>query len=341
VIPNSFRLEEHSFVHVVHITDWNSSFPSPAHLSDMNLLQYLDTHISPFIQTLGSVDHLISSSSPLFGVDLVILPDGFASYVMKMAHCIGDGVTYYNIMDQIHHIFNNDFSRNSVSNSKNIDWTSPLISSHEIFPKYFSSCDIQKSYGLPFFLGLVYNTLFEPRDNKGYFLLCKDKVDHQRKEYGARDEMHLSPNDIITAALCEINTSTDIFAFTMDARDRHGKHLGGNYHCEIPFDRRFGSNPRNFRQILKSGSYYQRDQLPWLPFFQGRVGRISSLATIQKLVSSDEIKIQCHSMLASFLENIPMDAAFITEMNNSTYVVLHNFRDRRTLEGSLLEKIMV
>jgi len=160
---------------------------------------------------------------------------------MKMAHCIGDGVTYYNIMDQINQIFNtynlsSEMCGRHIHMNKMIDWKSPLISSHEIFPESFSYCDIQKSYGLPFFLGLVYNTLFEPRDQKGYFILCKDKVDHQRKEYGTRYGMHLSPNDIITAALCEINSSTDIFAFTMDKKNRNGKQLGGNYHCEIPFD---------------------------------------------------------------------------------------------------------
>jgi hypothetical protein len=311
----------------------------------MDLLQYLDNNISPFIQTLGSVDHLISTSSPLFGVDLIIIGDGYAAYVMKMAHCIGDGVTYYNIMDQIHHVFNQydllSVQRETGPTNKIIDWTSPLIASHEIFPESFSYCDIQKSYGLPFFLGLVYNTLFQPRDKKGYFLLCKEKVDIQRKEYGVQYNIHLSPNDIITAALCEINTSTDIFAFTMDTRNRHAKLLGGNYHCEIPFERVHGSNPRNFRRLLKSGYYYQPDKIPWLPFLQGRVGRISSLATIQKLVSSDDVRIKCHSMLSSFLENIPMDAAFICEMNNMTYVVLHNFYSYDIFEGSLLGKIMI
>ena len=269
----------------------------------------------------------------LTGIEVVNLNDGYACYKITISHCISDGVTYYKLIDQINRIMNH--KRDSIYP---IDWRDPAIASHEIFPTIYSEKDIQTAYGLPFFLGLLKNMWNIRKQKKTYLVLSKKKIENERKNHSLHDG-HVSANDIITAALCEANVSTDIFAFTKNMRDRHC-HLGGNFHNEIPFSRKASLNPRAFRKIIKEGHFFKRDELPVRPFLLGKVGRISSLATIQKLIHTQSMDIVCHTMLASYEANIPMDAAFITSMNDENYLVLHNFRDWKITNNGLLQTIL-
>ena len=220
-----------------------------------------------------------------------------------------------------------------------IDWIDPAIASHEIFPKTFSERDIQTAYGAPFFGGLLKNLLNIHEQKKSYFVLSKEKIENERRRLISLHNGHVSANDVITAALCEANMSTDIFAFTINMRERHSN-LGGNFHSEIPFLRKESTNPAMFRQIVKHGQYFKRDELPICPFVRGKVGRISSLASIQTLIVPEGMDIICHTMLASYETNIPMDVAFITSMNSDNYLVIHNFREWKLVHGGLLTGIL-
>lgn len=107
----------------------------------------------------------------------------------------------------------------------------------------------------------------------------------------------------------------------------------GNFHNEVPFPKvavlsnNTHASPIAFRELIKRGYYYDTDEIPACPFVLGTVGRISSLATIQKLIlHKDDMKVVCHAMLSSFVSNVPMDTAFISSMDDDCIVVLHNFR---------------
>jgi hypothetical protein len=168
---------------------------------------------------------------------------------------------------------------------------------------------------------------------KSYIILDKHKVSQKKKELTATGQGHVSDNDIITSALCQANGSSDIFAFAMNMRDRHC-HYGGNFHNEVPFAKQHALEPQMFRTIVKNGYDFDTDQIPICPFIFGRSGRISSLASIQKLIETEETdSIICHAMLSSFVQNVPMDTAFIISMNSQSYVVLHNFRAIDTETG--------
>jgi hypothetical protein len=268
------------------------------------------------------------------GIEVVILTDGYACYKVTISHCVSDGMTYYKLMDQINRILNHQ--GNTI---EYIDWSNPAIASHEIFPETFSEKDIQTAYGVPFFLGLLKNLWNIQKQKKSYLVLNKEKIEYERKRQSSLHNGHVSANDVITAALCEANQSTDIFAFTMNMRKRHCR-FGGNFHAEIPFLKTDSTNPREFRKIIKRRYYFKTDELPICPFILGKVGRISSLATIQTLILPQSMEVVCHAMLASYEANIPMDAAFITSMNNENYLVIHNFREWNLVHGGLLQKIL-
>lgn len=338
ITPGTYTPVAHNFVNVISI-EKDLHVPDFKHMKKSKILDFMDTFISPLVPKTDSVIESISNQSPLFGVDLIILGNGYACYVVKMSHCVGDGVTYFNVIDEINHFFNQNSRKMRI---ESIDWTNEKISHHEIFPERFSSRDTQIMYGIPFLLGLLKNTWNIHKQKKGYFLLCKKKVQMKKKFYLESHQTNVSANDIITTALCEASLSTTIFAFTMNMRRPHCNY-GGNYHNEIPFPKSSvlystdQADPGLFRNILRNGWYYDTNEIPPCPFVLGTVGRISSLATIQKLIATENMEVLCHAMLSSFVSNVPLDTAFISSMNNETYVVLHNFRDIKY--GGLLEEI--
>ncbi len=332
ITPGAFPTESHNFVNIIDLV--NSPFvPDLTKMNPTQILNFMDDFISPIVPKAESVIESISNGSPLFGIDLILLPDGFSCYVVKMSHCVGDGVCYFKIMEQINHCFNN-------SNKKykdKIDWNNEEISTHEVFPSRFSTRDSQIMYGIPFLLGLLRNVFNMKKQKKGYFLFSKEKVNEKKKEFMALHNSTISSNDLITSALCEANLSSDVFAFTMNMRNLHCKY-GGNFHNEVPFAKAAAlsktnnphnpvANPIGFREVVKRGYYYDTDEIPMCPFIFGTVGRISSLSTIQKLIKKDEMKLVCHAMLSSFVSNVPMDTAFASSMDDDFFVVLHNFRE--------------
>ena len=345
ITTGAFPTASHEFVNVLDYTNTTTSsfmcaVPDLCKMDEKQILHFMDDFIAPIVPKAESVIESISNGSPLFYIDLALLPGGYACYVIKMSHCVGDGVCYFKITEQINHCFNGS----SKKDHDLIDWINEDISKHEVYPSRFSPKDAQIMYGFPFLLGMLRNFCNMHKQQKGYFLLSKKKIQEKKKEYMSKFDINVSTNDIITTAVCEANLSTDLFAFTMNMRSLHCRY-GGNYHNEVPFSKQavllnneedntlsslstplIRANPPAFREIIKKGYYYDRDEIPICPFILGTVGRISSLASIQKLVLKDDMKLICHAMLSSFVSNVPMDTAFVSSMDDKCFVVLHNFR---------------
>lgn len=328
---------QQDFVHEINLSDDVLDLISSMNLQSMNeteVLQFMDDFLVPIVPKPLSVIESIQTGSPLFRMDVIQLPNDVACYIMTMSHCIGDGVTYYNVMDEIRR----EMKENSHQ-GKEIVWSHSDIANHEIFPKHFSKRDIEFAYGGPFFLGLLKNVFNMDKQQKSYIILDKHRIAQKKKKLTSDGQGHLSDNDIITAALCQANGSSDIFAFAMNMRDRHC-HYGGNFHNEVPFAKEHALEPRDFRNIVKRGYDFDTNKIPLCPYIFGRSGRISSLASIQKLIETNETDcVICHAMLSHFVQNVPMDTAFIISMNSKSYVVLHNFRDIN-METELIKEIL-
>lgn len=334
IVPGDNSENNGDFCHEIKLDEAVLSAISNMNLSSMNemdILHFMDDFLAPVVPKILSTYESIQQKTPLFSMHIIQLPNNYACYVMALSHCVGDGVTYYNIMDEIHR------EMNQLNSHTDLVWSHPDIANHEIFPDRFSQRDATFSYGFPFFLGLLKNFVNLKKRKKSYIILDKHKVRDKRDELLALGEGHLSDNDVITAALCEASSSSDIFAFAMNMRNRHSR-LGGNFHNEIPFPRDQAKNPRAFRNIVKHGFYFDTNTLPICPFVLGKVGRISSIASVQKLIKpTDMDRIVCHAMLSSFVQNVPLDTAFIISMNDEAYVILHNFREIDLVNGSISE----
>ena len=121
----------------------------------------------------------------------------------------------------------------------------------------------------------------------------------------------------------------------------NGRHFGLNFHSEVPFPaKKAAGNPNAFRSILKQGYYYATNKLPLWPFVLGRVGRLSSLASVQHVITSPgETEVLFHGVLSSYVQNVPLDVAFITSMNDDKFLVIHNFRQINQKAGLLKDII--
>lgn len=274
--PGKYPSDSHSFVNEIIPEALPASVTEKLIAQEMNeteVLQFMDDFLAPLVPPAESVIESIQSGGPLFGIDVIKLPGDYACYFVRMSHCVGDGVTYYNILSEIDHEMNpNRHKNNNRHEMPSLIWDDPAIASHEIFPQRFSEGDIQKAYGLGFTLGLLRNAWHIKRQRKDYIILNKQKIEQKRKALSALSPCngYLSANDIITSAICSANKSSSIFAFTMNMRDRHC-HYGGNYHNEIPFLSSAAKDPYEFRSIVKKGYYYEKDVLPLCPFVVGKV----------------------------------------------------------------------
>ena len=278
-----------------------------------------------------SQPHLYKSLIPTIA-KIMDFGDGMAAYSIKLSHAIGDGTTYFQLVSQISSFMNG-------RTPSPIDWNNPLKATHEIYPTTFSERDYKRSYGLPFGWGifkvcyshhiLIYisfckigphiicnidsidfehknlRTLFKRKCQ--YILLSKDKIAHKKKS------LNVSANDIIMSCLCEMCGSSDIFAFDKSVRgikDGVPKGAAGNFFIEIPFDVENGKDPSEIHKIGKDG-YFGTNSIPLLPFLNGRVGRITSLASITHQANFPGSDVVCQFPSASFIKDLPLDVAVI------------------------------
>ena len=258
---------------------------------------------------------------------------------MTVSHAVGDGVTFFQLLKQLSFFMGND--DHTSPHVPSIDWPVPTRGTHELYPPCFSPRDIDLSYGLPFFVGLIKNAILTLSKRKPtIFLIDKNAVsDKKRSMRKELNNTSISSNDVISTALCQANSGVDIFIFTENARDDASipRNAGGNFLYEIPISREAG--PLAFRTAVLQKSYYDTNQLPAQPFWCGRVGRLTSMATIAEQVVHDGIETLCTMPLTSFLDNIPMDVALIYRHNKQYLGVLHNFVELKPCE--LLDDIRV
>lgn len=261
--------------------------------------------------------------------------DGHAAYSIKMSHAIGDGTTYFQIISQISSYMNGN-------EPPPIEWNHPIKATHEIYPEIFSERDYHRSYGLPFGWGLLKNLRGLPSRQCKYLLLSKEKIAKIKNEMrgkklnGTRNDAipkdddtiargRISTNDIVMSAICEMNGSSDVFAFDRSVRGiKEGVNAydAGNFFWEIPFDKQKGTDPAEIRKILlkDSGSFYEKNEVPLLPFLNGRVGRITSLATITHQTAFPCSELLCQFPSASFISELPLDVAVIFKFDGDHWV---------------------
>jgi hypothetical protein len=281
----------------------------------------------------------ISRKLPLFGVTLIELPNNFAAYAITMSHAVGDGVTFFQLIKEL------SLYMNHLPVEHAIDWNCPSKATHEFSPPGSTNRDAAVTYGPAMMAGALFNFPLLPLRKAEILLLKKEKVNVQRRALRAAcNTTDISGNDIITAAVCEACQSSDLFFFTENARRQQKGGgagdpttllppppimAGGNFLHEIPVSRETAIHPQLLRKVIQDGHgeySHKPNALPVAPFLFGRVGRVTSLASIAENVLYDDTTVVCTLPLASFIQQIPLDVAMIFRYDKHHWGVLHNFQ---------------
>jgi hypothetical protein len=320
---------------------------------------------------------------PLFGVTLLELPNNFAAYAITMSHAVGDGVTFFQLIKELSLYM----SHLPVGEHNAIDWNCPQKATHEFAPPGSTKRDAAVTYGPALMAGALVNFPFLPWRQSQVLLLKKEKVNACRRALrAASNTTDISGNDVITAAVCEACQSSDLFFFTENARrqpkDNNNNNnnsetattttttmsaapppimAGGNFLHEIPVSRQTAIQPQLLRKVIQEGhgEYYHKkmkNALPVAPFLFGRVGRVTSLASIAENVvmhnnnnndndnnnsnsNNKTATVVCTLPLASFIQQIPLDVAMIFRYDKQHWGVLHNFQ-RFNKQAPLISEIL-
>jgi hypothetical protein len=333
----TFPVESHSFVQIIKPNQTiNIDYDS---LNATQLLRHITEEYFALLDESELTSEQIQKRLPLFSATLILLPDNHAIYSMKMSHAVGDGVTFFMLLKQLSFLM-------SELEVHPINWDHPQKSTHELYPSTTSRWDIGLLYGAPFMIGAAKNVLTQRDRQVTTLLLDKQKINskkHELRRQLACDDV--SSNDVITAALCRSNLSSDIFIFTENARGiipGIGRDCAGNFLFEVPVTREVGSRPDLLRRVVASSQNqdYLRapTDLPLKPFLSGRVGRITSIATIPANLIFDGTETLFMIPYFSFFKDIPLDTALIFRFNNQYCGVLHNFAEFETT--GLMEELM-
>ena len=320
----TFPVDSHEFVKIIEPKDILIDFEN---LSPTEMVKEVTEKCYPLLEESELTSAQIKKRLPLFGATLILLPNDYALYSIKVSHAVGDGVTFFMLLKQLSLLM-------SGLPAPAIDWDHPKKPLHELYPPELSAKDVELMYGAPFMVGAAKNILTQPARKVEVLLLDKEKVHKKKQELRKNLECpNLSSNDVITAALCQGGLSSDVIVFTEDARGEKsgiGHNAAGNFLVEIPIPREVGSQPDKLREIVAQLQSLQEmglQELSLKPFIHGRVGRITSLATIPAGLVYKDTKQVCAIPYLSFLERIPLDTALIFRFNKQYWGVLHNFAD--------------
>jgi len=308
----------------LRILDTPANAPDFSKITDAKeRLEVLQEQLVPLFDPCELTSTQIKRKLPLFGVTLVLLPGNYAVYAVHMSHAVGDGVTFFSIVKQL------SMFMSGLPLEHPIKWDCPAKATHEFYPPGSSMRDVHFTYGAPMLLGLLRNfPSLSSRETK-FELLEKSKVNTKKRELRiALNSTDISANDVITSALCEACHSSDLFLFTENVRHNGGPiplTAGGNFLVEVPVSREKAIQPEQLRRVVSRHGEYAPNTLPWKPFFYGRTGRITSLASIAETVSYNGTRVICTVPLASFISEIPLDVGVIFRYDNQHWGILHNF----------------
>jgi hypothetical protein len=319
---SKLRIQSGTFSEFLKIVDPPPNLPDFATLSPSETSHVLQTQVMPELDACTLTSQQIKQKLPLFSVSLMVFDETYALLTLHVSHAVGDGVTFFQIVKELSAIMSGN---NTLSS---IQWDVPAGPNHELYPNSFSARDISISYGAPFLLGLLKNfpSLFSRQTR--ILLLSKSKIQKLKRQIREMtNSNNISANDLITAALCQSDSSSDVFVFTENARGRDPSipiNAGGNFLWEIPVSRASCSEPRTLRQVITDQGDYAANELPLWPFLCGRVARITSLASIAESFQFNGVTAVCAIPLASFIAQIPLDVAVIFRYDKAHWGILHN-----------------
>ena len=300
-----------------------SDFKPPADV--IARCSYCQDVLGPLVPSLGNPTQQKSSGGPLFNVTLIELPDQRSAYSVSLSHIVGDGWTYYAIIDQLDCLVNDRPLEPLV-------WDDPGVS-REI--DHWSDRDKFRTSKLPmpaFICRLLYNFITGGRPSQFLEVIPSDAM-AELKKASRGTAAFVSTNDVITAAVGEIFDNKLAFMVTnLRAVNRLPglpPRIAGNFERGLLYPRApAAGSPAFIRKVLLSppSGFYGRNEVPFWPTALCDVGGVTNWASITKLIIAPGATVLCHVPYRDFVENIPVDTVIIFKADPTAILCNHNIK---------------
>ena len=294
-----------------------SDFEPPADI--VARCSYCQDILGPLVPSLGSPMQQKKFGGPLFNVTLIELPGNRAAYSVSLSHIVGDGWTYYALIDQLDCLVNGRPLEPLV-------WDDLGISLRSIqFDSSWSNRDKFLIMMIPSqILKVLYNMVFGKRQHSHILEVNGDSM-AMLKESSRGTAAFVSTNDIVTAAIYEVMRD-DIAHLCCDLRNSKFQfgippRIGGNFVGAFVQPRGLAAGSPDFirKQVMHppGRNIFGKNKVPLWLAMRGDFGVITNWASQTKFITAPCATVSCHVPHQDLFEFSP-----ILNLLQFTYVVV-------------------
>jgi len=301
-----------------------SDFEPPADI--VARCSYCQDVLGPLVPDLGTTIQQKASGGPLFNVSIIKLPDHRAAYAVSLSHIVGDGWTYYALIDQL----------DCLVNEKTLEplvWDDPGLS-REI--DYWSERDKFRASKLwlpALMCRMFYNYL---TDGKSFQLI--EVIDSgamaELKKASRGTAAFVSTNDVVTAAVYEIfDNKLAMMALNLRSTNRLPglpSRIAGNFERGLLHPRALAAGSPAFmrEKLLSSPSgFFGKNEVPLWPMVTSDWGLVTNWASLTKFIVTPGTTVSCHMPGGSGNEGVfqwPLNIAIVFQADPVTILCAHN-----------------
>ena len=291
---------------------------------------YCQDVLGSLVPDLGTTIQQKATGGSLFNVTLVELPDHRAAYSVSLSHIVGDGWTYYALIDHLDCLVNDKMLEPLV-------WDDPGVS-REI--DHWSDRDKFRAYKLwlpAFICRMLYNFLTGGRSSQPLEVIDSDAM-AVVKEGAQGSSAFVSTNDVVTAAVYEIfDNKLAMMALNLRGADRLPglpPRIAGNFERNLLHPCALAAGSPSFirEKLLSSASgFFGTNEVPLWPLFMADFGFITNWTSLTKFIVPPGATVSCHlpggpGYTSNGLFQLPVNGAVIFQANPTTIVCAHNVK---------------
>ena len=297
-----------------------SDFEPPADI--VARCNYCQDVLGPLAPNLGSPTQQKSSGGPLFNVTLIELPGHRAAYSVSLSRIVGDGWTYYALIDQL----------NCLINGKALEpltWDEPNVSKEV---DHWSDRDKFRTSKL-MIPAAISKMVTGARRTSQFIEIVDHEVISVLKSASRGDAAFVSTNDVVTAAVYE--TYRNNLAMTYCNLRSEGRlpglqpRIGGNYDRPVLHPRApAAGNPDFIRNkiIPPPHVFFGKNEIPFWPMAKCDIGFVNNITSLTKFIVAPNTTVSCHVGHRDLVEIFPLNVTIIGHANPTTLICNHNLK---------------
>ena len=301
-----------------------SGFEPPADI--VARCSYCQDAFGHLVPDLGTTIQQKATGGPLFNVSIIELPGHRAAYAVSLSHIVGDGWTYYALIDQLDCLVNERMLEPLV-------WDDPGVS-REI--DNWSDRDKFRASKLwlpALICRMLFNYLMGGKSFQFIDVIDSSAMEKLKKA-SRGTAAFVSTNDVVTAAMYEIfDDKLALMALNLRAANRLlglPPRIAGNFERCLSHPRALSAGSPSFirEKLLSSPSgFFGTNEVPFWPTVTSDWGLVTNWASLTKFIVAPGATVSCHMPGGSGNKGLfqwPQNLATIFQADPTTILCAHN-----------------